>query len=126
MKINGRNIILTLFLFILGQSLFANTGVSVISFQYTDLHIQQKFLLPGGSDSSETKYNSETNDYSIVSDLLDDDNETENKLPGTNICLKNTQWSFVEPYKDTPFKYQFPYFFNLSSPQFIAFRSIRI
>lgn len=87
-----------------------------------------KFVLPDGSAYSEATYKSESDNDSIIADLLDDDNETEtslkNKLPGINVCLKNAQLSFVQVYADAHFKFKFP--FNLSSSQFIVYGALRI
>jgi hypothetical protein len=127
MKKHGCYILLTFFLFLLTQSSFASVSVRASSFHHPGLQMN-KFVLPSGSASSEATYQSESDDDSITSDLLDDDNETEpsvrNKLPGINICLKNAQWSFIQLYSVSHFKYQFPY--NLSSPQFIVYGALRI
>jgi hypothetical protein len=130
MKRTGYYILITLFLFLYAQGLTASVSNLVSSYDSPDLPLQNKYVLPEGSETSAKSLPFTTIDFIILA-IVDDDNETDlslqkNKSTIITVCYKNTQWGFMLLYSDVYYNYQLPYSIHLSSPEFIAFRALRI
>jgi hypothetical protein len=124
----GKYILISLFLFLITQSLLAYAVITDHSCQSLEF---PKNINPAGTETSNIILHSWSDDDLFVSDLFDDEDETwptvrKNKSTTLKENYNLAQYVFTQYYSVAPHKYELPCSHHLATPYFISFRELRI
>ena len=127
----GYCILITLFLFLHAQSLFASVSVQASCSHSFEYFTPCAAALTGFSGTSETTLQSDIGEDNILSDIVDNDTDISLTVrkkgsAGKIVCCKHAQGVYRQRYANALCKQRFPFSPHLSSPLFIFLRAIRI